>query len=316
MARPEYIPQNVTDYPNHNTVFSVWQFKEGTNFREAFERVCALVENFNHSMKIRIDDAVTSVVLGISYDGWLKLKMPMPMPLELKPFEPIVGSKHTAVATPGDIHFHMRAKNMGVCFEMAMAFADILNPVAECLEEVHGFRYWDGRSIIGFVDGTENPMHADRDYFGLVGDEDLTYKGGSYLFVQKYLHNMTSWNSTPVEEQEKVIGRYKMSDIEMPDDVKPTNSHSALTSIDDEDGVALKILRDNMPFGNLAKGEIGTYFISYANKFSTTKKMLENMFIGNPVGNYDRLLDFSEAKTGTLYFVPTLDMLGEYSAEE
>jgi porphyrinogen peroxidase len=93
---------------------------------------------------------------------------------------------------------------------------------------------------------------------------------------------MRAWSNLPTEEQEKVIGRYKTSDIEMADGVKPANSHSALAGIEDENGGELKIVRDNMPFGNPAKGEIGTYFIAYASTFSTTHKMLQRMFIGDP----------------------------------
>jgi putative iron-dependent peroxidase len=190
---------------------------------------------------------------------------------------------------------------------MATAISDVLSPVADCIEEVHGFRYWDGRSIIGFVDGTENPQGADRDFFAKVGDEDEEYEGGSYLFVQKYVHDMTAWNSLPVPEQEKVIGRYKASDIEMTDDVKPVNSHSAVSNVGDD----FKVVRDNMPFRT--SSETGTYFIAYASTFSTVQKMLKSMFIGDPVGNYDRILDFSTAKTGSLFFVPTMDMLDDFS---
>lgn len=308
-------PQNVTDYPNNNTIFSVWKFKDGADVRPVFERLCGLVDNLNHSFTIRVPDGRTSCVLGIGHDAWIKLGLPTPLPKELENFEPISGSRHTAVSTPGDLHFHLRAVNMAICFDMASDIAAVLNPAADCLEEVHGFRYWDGRSILGFVDGTENPIGRERRIFAEVGDEDPVYKGGSYLFVQKYLHEMKSWEALTTEEQEKAFGRYKMSDVEMTDDVKPDNSHSALAGVEDEDGNDLKIVRDNMPFGHPSKGEAGTYFISYANTFSTTHKMLERMFIGVPPGNHDRILDFSTAKTGTLFFVPTMDMLKEYSAE-
>jgi porphyrinogen peroxidase len=187
-------------------------------------------------------------------------------------------------------------------------------PAADCLEEIHGFTYWDGRSILGFVDGTENPVGNERQFYAAVGDEDPMYRGGCYVFVQKYLHDMRAWSSLPIEEQEKVIGRYKMSDVEMPDEVKPADSHSALAGIEDENGMELKIVRDNMPFGNPSRGEVGTYFIAYTSTFTTAQTMLQHMFIGDPPGNYDRILDFSKACTGTLFFAPSLDILKQYSA--
>ncbi|MGO4294330.1 Dyp-type peroxidase [Chitinophaga sp. RAB17] len=307
--------QNITDITNNNTIFVVWKFKEDMPVKPAFEKLCGLVANLNHSFTIRVPDARASCIMAIGYEAWIKLSLPLPVPKELKNFEPLAGSKHTAVATPGDLHFHLRSTDMSVCFDMLTAITEVLYPVADCLEEIHGFRYWDGRSILGFVDGTENPIGEDRQLFALVGDEDPLYKGGSYLFVQKYLHNMRGWTKLSTEEQEKVIGRYKLSDIEMPDDIKPNNSHSALASLDDDQGNELKILRDNMPFGNPAKNEVGTYFIAYANTFSTTYKMLERMFIGVPAGNYDRILDFSTAHTGSLFFAPSMDMLDQYTAD-
>ncbi|WP_160717514.1 Dyp-type peroxidase [Chitinophaga solisilvae] len=301
------ISQHVLDYHGNNTIFQVWVFKPQLSVKEAFMRICALVDNLNNSGQNRFPDSGATCVLGIGHDAWLRLDLPRPLPLELENFRPITGAKHTAVATAGDLHFHIKGSQPGICFDMAAAITATLSTVADCIEEVHGFRYWDGRSILGFVDGTENPHGDERAGFGLIGDEDAAYKNGSYLFVQKYIHNLMAFSSLTVEEQEKVFGRYKMSDIEMPDNIKPANAHIALANIGDE----FKIIRDNMPFGNMGTNEMGTYFIAYARTFSTVKKMLDNMFIGSPLGNYDRLLDFSIAKTGTLFFAPSATFLSD-----
>lgn len=304
--------QNVTDVPGSNTIFMVWNFTADKNYcKETFEKLCALVVNLNKSSAIRFaGEEAVSCTLGIGYDAWKVLDMPAPLPRELANFSPIKGSKHTAVATKGDLHLHIRAGNPSIAYDMSVNLSDLLSSVATCVEHVCGFRYWDGRSILGFVDGTENPQGEDRDFFAKVGEEDEKYKGGSYLFVQKYIHDMSGWNALEVSEQEKVIGRYKASDIEMIDEIKPKNSHSALANVGDDK----KVVRDNMPFVSSNK-EVGTYFIAYASTFLTLKEMLESMFIGRPQGNYDRILDFSEDKTGTLFFVPTFDMLSSYSAD-
>ncbi|MGN6494829.1 MAG: Dyp-type peroxidase [Agriterribacter sp.] len=304
--------QNVTDYPNNNTYFLVWDFKKDVateKIKSAFQRVCALVTNLNNSALDRFPNAKASCVMGIGYEAWLKLDLPQPLPKELKTFQPVIGDKHTAVATPGDLHFHIRSDEKSFAYDMSSVITDFMKNIADCTVEVQGFRYWDSRSILGFVDGTENPHGADRNFFAVIDEQDRQYKGGSYLFVQKYIHNLNAWKSLPVEEQERVIGRSKDNDIEMSDEVKPKNAHIALANIGDD----LKVVRDNMPFGNVATNEMGTYFICYASTFSTVEKMLTNMFIGNPPGNYDRILDFSTAKTGTLFFVPSLDMLDDFS---
>jgi len=303
--------QRVLDYHSANTIYMVWNFKIDTAVKDVFKRICALVINLNHSAAIRFPDSGVNCIMGIGYDAWHQLDLPVPLPKELVNFAPIIGEKHIAVSTKGDLHFHLRGNNSSICFDMAADLSKILAPAAICVEEVHGFRYWDGRSILGFVDGTENPHGPERAYFGLIGDDDPAYKGGSYLFVQKYIHDLNAFNALPLTEQENVFGRYKSSDIEMPDDIKPKNAHSAVANIGDD----FKIIRDNMPFGNISTNNMGTYFIAYASTFSTVKKMLDNMFIGDPEGNYDRLLDFSTAKTGSLFFVPTLDMLDDFSSD-
>lgn len=302
--------QNTLDSTNSNTIFMVWNFKENLQVKAVFSKLCKLLINLNNSAAIRFPVSRASCVMGIGYQAWLQLGLPVPLPKELADFVPVTGGKHTAVSSRGDLHFHIRADNQSICYDMAAEITDLLNPVAVSMEEIQGFRYWDGRSILGFVDGTENPHGQEREFFGVVGDDDPDYKGGSYLFVQKYLHDLTAWKGLSVEDQEKVIGRSKSNDIEMDDQVKPANSHIALANVGDD----LKIVRDNMPFGSMSKNEMGTYFIAYASKFSTVQKMLSNMFVGSPIGNYDRILDFSTPKTGSLFFVPTVDMMDEFSS--
>ena len=180
-----------------------------------------------------------------------------------------------------------------------------LTAAVQVVDEVHGFRYFDERDLLGFVDGTENPEGPSAAAAVFVGEEDAEFAGGSYVVVQKYLHDLEAWDGLAVEEQEQAIGRTKLSDLELPDEVKPANSHLALNTIVDEDGEQLQIVRYNMPFGNIGAREFGTYFIGYARSPDVIEEMLTNMFIGKPPGNHDRILDFSTAVTGTLFFVPS-----------
>ena len=305
--------QDVTNKPGENAIFMVFAL---TANEEASSKVKELCNNFAaivRSMRNRLPEAEVSAIIGFGADAWTTLFPDLRRPKELSIFEEIKGEKHTAVSTPGDLFFHIRAKRADVCYELASIVSNSLQGATEHIDEVHGFRYFDGRAIIGFVDGTENPDSDEAYDYATIGDEDPYFKGGSYAFAQKYIHNMNQWNNLSTEEQEKVIGRRKYNDLELSDEEKPENAHNAVTNIEDEEGNELKIVRANMPFANPSKGEFGTYFIGYANTFTTTRRMLENMFIGNPVGNSDRLLEFSTAVTGTLFFVPTFDLLDELS---
>ena len=200
---------------------------------------------------------------------------------------------------------------MDLCFELASKLTGRLGTHAEVVDEVHGFKYFDERDLLGFVDGTENPTGPAASAAVLIGDEDPDFAGGSYVIVQKYLHDLDTWNAISVEEQQRVIGRTKLDDMELADDVKPSNSHVALNTIVGPDGEERQIVRDNMPFGSVGAGEFGTYFIGYAAHPDVTEQMLTHMFVGNPPGNYDRILDFSTPVTGTLFFIPTADFLDD-----
>ncbi|MEZ0350107.1 Dyp-type peroxidase [Mycobacterium sp. pR1184] len=232
-------------------------------------------------------------------------------PAELHPFIELNGPRHTAPATAGDLLFHIRAETMDVCFELAGRILKSMAGAVTVVDEVHGFKFFDNRDLLGFVDGTENPDGAIAISASTIGDEDADFAGSCYVHVQKYLHDMTAWESLSVTEQERVIGRTKLEDIELDDDVKPANSHVALNVIEDDDGNELKIIRHNMPFGELGAGEFGTYYIGYSRTPEVTERMLRNMFIGDPPGNTDRILDFSTAVTGGLFFSPTVDFLDD-----
>jgi putative iron-dependent peroxidase len=267
------------------------------------------------SVGFRIPEGELSCVVGLGSGLWDRL-FGEPRPAGLHPFAELEGSKHTAVATPGDLLFHIRAHRFDLCFELAQRLTDRLRGRAPVIDEVHGFRSFDERDLLGFVDGTENPEGASAAAAALIGDEDPGFAGGSYVVVQKYLHDLEAWDALPVAEQERAIGRQKLSDVEIPDEEKAANAHVALNTITDADGEERQILRLNMPFGKVGDGEFGTYFIGYARTPEVIEEMLRNMFIGKPAGTYDRILDFSTAVTGSLFFVPTVDFLDDLSGTD
>jgi len=288
-------------------IFLVVALKPAPQARAAVRSFCGDLAGLTRAVEARDFDAGLSCIMGIGSGAWDQM-FGQPRPALLHPFREIRGEKHHTVSTPGDLLFHIRAKRMDLCFELATQFMMRLGDAVTPVDEVQAFRYFDDRDLIGFVDGTENPRGQAAVDAVMVGDEDPAFAGGSYVIVQKYLHDLSSWNELPTEAQEHIIGRKKLSDIELDDSIKPTSAHNALTTIT-EDGKEVKILRDNMPFGRPAQGEFGTYFIGYTRSPRTIEQMLENMFVGRPPGNYDRLLDFSRVVTGNLFFVPSATFL-------
>lgn len=252
-----------------------------------------------------------SLVLGIGSDAWDRL-FAGPRPARLHPFVELAGPRHLAPATPGDLLLHIRAERMDLCFELATLISRRLGDAVTVLDETHGFRYFDCRDLIGFVDGTENPVGQDAADAVLIGAEDPDFAGGSYVIVQKYLHDMAGWNALSTERQERVIGRTKLDNVELDDAAKPADSHVALNTVTGPDGEDRDIWRLNMPFGSFTEGgESGTYFIGYARDPWVTEEMLRNMFLGRGAASHDRLLDFSTPVTGTFFHVPSADFLND-----
>lgn len=308
---PAIVTQPVAAKLTHAAIFLVLTLKPDAHGSDAVRALCGDLAGLLRAIGFRNPERRLSCVMGFGSDAWDAL-FGQPRPAELHPFREIKGVHH-AVSTPGDLLFHIRATHMDLCFELAAQIMGRLGEVASAVDEVHGFKYFDERDLLGFVDGTENPVDQDAMDATVIGDEDPPFRGGSYVIVQKYLHNLSAWNALPVERQETIIGRRKLSDIELADDAKASYAHNVLTSIE-ENGQALEIVRDNMPFGEVGKGEFGTYFIGYARSPARIEQMLQNMFVGKPPGNYDRLLDFSTAVTGTLFFVPSASFLEDLPA--
>ncbi|MFB7722165.1 Dyp-type peroxidase [Nocardia sp. NPDC056100] len=292
-------PQPILDPLTPAAIFLVATIDEGGE--AAVRDLLADLPGLRRSIGFRVPGSGLACNTSIGSDAWDRL-FAGAKPAELHEFPGYVGDKHQAPVTPGDLLFHIKAENQDACFELAMAIGDRLAGAGAIVDQTVGFRYFEQRDLLGFVDGTENPEGQLAVASALVGDEDAEFAGGSYVIVQKYLHNLGDWKALSVEEQERVIGRTKLDDYELSDADKPANSHVAVNDQDDNGTV----MRANMPFGSVKDGEFGTYYIAYSATPAVTELMLERMFLGTDEAAYDRILDFSTAITGTSFFAPPL----------
>ena len=307
------VPQPVATPLTRAAIFLVATINRSPANSKLVRALCRDLPALVRSVGFREQEATLSCVMGVGSEAWDTI-FGKPRPAELHKFREIHAGQRHAVSTPGDLLFHIRAQRMDLCFELATQITTRLGPAIKTADEIHGFRYFDSRDLIGFVDGTENPKGQDAVDATLIGIEDPKFASGSYVIVQKYIHDLAGWNALPTEKQEKIVGRTKLNDVELDEKVKPTYAHNALAKVV-KGGREVKILRDNMPFGNAGQKEFGTYFIGYSRSPYTMEEMLENMFVGKPPGNYDRLLDFSRAVTGSLFFVPSATFLESLQAD-
>ncbi|KAJ5815697.1 hypothetical protein N7474_007474 [Penicillium riverlandense] len=282
---------------------------------QSVQSTLAGLDSLAKNVSIRDLDAQFACTVGIGSEIWDQLTR-RPRPAELHPFREFKGKTHTAVATPGDLLFHIRSERRDLCFEFERQLLDQLGDAVTVVDETVGFRYFDVRDLLGFVDGTANPVGPAVPSSVLVAEEDTSAQGGSYIVVQKYTHDLPGWKNLSTEQQEKIIGRTKLDNIELDDaEAGQQQSHKTLNTIENENGGEHAILRDNMPFGSPGEGEFGTYFIGYTRRLWVIEKMLEQMFVGNPPGLHDRILDFSKPLTGTTFFAPSATFLASLESD-
>lgn len=290
--------------------FLVLSESQVPNAIDTIRDVVSNVADMTKNVSFRHPSAAMSCTVGIGSSVWDRLTG-LSKPAELHPFQEVRGPKHTAISTPGDLLFHIRSERRDVSFEFERQLMDRLGDAVKVEDETVGFKYFDARDLLGFVDGTANPVGPEISDAVLVTEEDdAAAAGGSYIVLQKYVHDLKAWRSLSTEEQEAVIGRTKSDNIELDDAIEGNQmAHKTLTTIEDEQGNEYSILRGNMPFGSPGSGEYGTYFAGYSRKLWVIEKMMERMFIGDPPGKYDRILDFSRPLTGTTFFAPPASVL-------
>ena len=231
-------------------------------------------------------------------------------PEGFKQLDPIQGAFEMP-AVPADVLIHIASQRSDICFTLSQAFFDDIQDKVEVLDERVCFRYFDGRDLTGFIDGTENPQFPDdRAETALLGTDAGIFKDGSFIFAQRYVHDLEKWKRLKVDAQESVMGRSKLESIEMDDDIKPENAHIARVVIEDDEGEEMEILRHSLPYGD-GKGEQGLFFIAYTKNLAIIDDMLEHMFGTTGDGIHDRLLHFVTAVDGAYFFAPSEELLEE-----
>ena len=231
-------------------------------------------------------------------------------PAGFKQLEPIQGSFNMPVV-PADVLIHIASARADICFALSQSFFEGIRDQVEVLDERVCFRYFDGRDITGFIDGTENPQFPDdRAEVALLGEDAGIFQDGSFIFAQRYAHNLDKWKKLKVDAQEQVMGRTKLESIELDDEVKPANAHIARTVVEDEEGEEMEILRHSLPYGD-GRGDQGLFFIAYTKDLKIIDAMLVRMFGTSGDGIHDRLLHFVTPMDGAYYFAPSEELLEE-----
>jgi putative iron-dependent peroxidase len=223
-------PQRVDAPLTQSATVLVLSVANSPNAIQTVRSMLASINRLAQNVAIRDLSASFACTVGIGSDAWDRVTN-LPRPAELHPFPKVKGAVHTAVSTPGDLLFHIRSERRDLCFEFERQLMDLLGDAAAVVDETVGFRYFDVRDLLGFVDGTANPVGLAVPASILVAEEDTSATGGSYVVVQKYVHDLKAWRALSAEQQETIIGRTKLDNIELDDASSGQQSHKTLTTI-------------------------------------------------------------------------------------
>ena len=301
-----HVQTGVIAEANPSALFLTFNQTKNENALEQVKKGLAQVPMLQENYSSQYPDANIHIVVAVGSCYWLELS-PDAQPNALSPFPSLENGELVAPNTPVDLLLHIRSDRKDVNFKLAQELTQILGDAVELVEEVEGFRYLDSRDITGFVDGTENPEGDHRAEVAVVAEEDPAFAGGSYIHLQRYVHNMSYWNKQPLKKQEDTIGRTKQDNIEYASADKDLTSHTKRTSLKDAEGNSVEILRHSMPYGNTQ--ECGLMFASYCRTPDNFTLMLKSMIEGDGSGHCDHLLKYTRAVTGQAFFAPSVEFL-------
>jgi len=302
MAQPQ---AGIIPEPSPFALFLILRVREPSANSPAIKKITAQVPALVKKVGAADPKAKLVCTVSLGPELWDVLS-PGKRPADLRPFRSIEANGRRAPSTGGDLLFHIISKRHDLNLELAMQLRNLLGNMVEVMDEVHGFRYLDSRDLTGFIDGTENPKGNEREGVALIGKEDPDFAGGSYVFTQRYVHNLTKWATIPREDQEKVIGRRKRDSKELSAKVKPPTAHITRVVIE-EKGEELEIVRHSFPYGTTS--ESGLFFIAYTKSTNIPEKMLSRMLGTTGDGLHDHLMNYTRAVSGAMFFAPSLNTL-------
>jgi len=291
--------------PSESALFLVLRMRPAAEQLPSIARTLAQTPQTTDKLAASDRKAKLVSAVSIGSDFWDVLS-PASRPASLRAFIPIAADGRTAPATGGDLLFHISSRRHDLNFELALRLKRALGETAEVIDEIHGFRYLDSRDLTGFIDGTENPKGKERAEVALIGMEDREFAGGSYVFSQRYVHNLAKWATVDTKDQERIIGRSKPASKELSAKTKPPTAHISRVTIE-EDGKELKIVRHSFPYGTVS--EAGLFFIAYCRTLDIPERMLKRMMGAAGDGLHDRLMEFTTPASGANFFAPSLNVL-------
>lgn len=218
----------------------------------------------------------------------------------LRGFPAQVGAGFAIPSTQTALWCWLRGEDRGVLIHAGQALESTLEDAFDVQQIVDTFVFDGGRDLTGYIDGTENPVGDAAIAAAIASDATPGIDGSSYVAVQQWLHDLESFTSLPLAEQDDVIGRRQEDDEELED--APESAHVKRTAQEAFDPPAF-LVRRSMPWAD-TEGE-GLLFIAFGNSFDAFEAQLRRM-CGADDDIPDALFGFSRPLTGSYFWCPPI----------
>lgn len=258
----------------------------------------------------RFSESMLNGFVAVGADYW-EVVYPEQKPVYLRRFPELSQGDREAPRQPYDLLLQIRSDRFDANYLAGRTLLEWLGYDVEVVEQLRTFRYLDGRDLTGFIDAPDNPRGLRKRAVALLDpDMDAEFAGGSYLFLQKFRHDLRRWDHLGPERQQQIMGRVKVSGERLAEAEIEGVTHAAKTRLLGTDEQPVALLRQNMPWGDLREqGLLGMYF---SNQPKTVIDWLKVRYYEDEQGHYDPLLDYTQAVTNASFFVPSPDFLKRY----
>lgn len=290
MAQPQ---KGINAEPNLHAIHLLFNVVEDDvrSVRTKLAQLLALFEQYENDCY----EAMISGVIGVGAGYWMELYRDVPK--LLTPFPDFASDEREVAVMPVDLMIILRSDRLDVCYEMSHAVCQCLGSSVELLDQINTFRFYDGRDLSGFVLAPTAPQRHQKMKVSVVGDEDATFAGGSYLHLQRVMMDVRMWNTLSLEEQESIKGVTKLEG-------KRNHKNTYADKLLD---LASRFVQHSMPFGDI--NTQGVLFLSCAKSPQYFHQYLEYQLLGDDGKQYDESLDFVSSLQGSAFFAPSIDYI-------
>lgn len=274
---------------------------------DVMRRKIARIPSIIDELSDRFSEAMLNGFIAVGSEYW-DILYPEQRPEGFNGFPELRAGHRNAPEQVYDLLINIRSDRYDANYLAARTLNEWLGYDIEIAENVHSFRYLDGRDLMGFVDAPDNPRGARRRSVALIEKQQSSqFEQGSYLFVQKFKHDLKRWDYLGAQRQEQIIGRDKLTAEKLPEADIIGVTHASKARLLDRNEQPIPLLRQNMAWGDTR--EQGMLVMYFSCQPKAVVNWLKQRYLDDELNQYDPLLDYTQAIINSSFFVPSRSFL-------